>query len=178
MTELMVGYGKALYSLSEDMNCEDKLLYEIREVSKALSENKEFIKLLNSPALSLSERHEILDDVFCGFEEILCNFLKLLTEERRMHIFEKCAKYFEDEYNLQHDIEKVTVESAFELKDAQLSLIKERLEQLTGKNVVINSIVSPHLLGGIIVRTKDRQFDATIIRKLKDIQSEIYKAIV
>ena len=113
-----------------------------------------------------------------GCEEILMNFIKLLTEERHMHIFSKCAMRFEEEYNEAHSIEKVTVESAFELKEAQVASIKAKLEELTGKKVVVSTTVVPELLGGIVVRTKDKQFDGTIARKLKDIQSEIHKVIV
>ena len=121
MSELAVEYAKALYSLSADMKIEDKILDEIKEIKISLCENPDFIKLLNSPALSLEERHKVAEEALGGADVILVNFVKLLTEGRLVHIFSKCAKVFEDEYNLNHNIEVVTVESALPLSEATAS---------------------------------------------------------
>lgn len=178
MQGLEVSYAKALYSLSEDMNIEDELLSEMGEVSAALAENADFIKLLNSPALPLEERHSVVDDVFGGAREILVNFIKLLTEGRMMHLFERCARLFAEEYNDAHNIEKVIVESASELDDAQTEALKQKLEKMTGKKIVLNIETCPELIGGMVVKMRDRRFDGSVAKKLSDIHEDIYKVIV
>ena len=59
MTALVSAYGNALYSLAEDLHLEDEILCRMNEISGILKDNPEFIKMLNSPALPLEERHKI-----------------------------------------------------------------------------------------------------------------------
>ncbi len=178
MSELVVSYAKALYSLATDMKTEDKILSQMKEISDALKENPDFIKLLNSPALSLEERHRVAEDAFGNAEEILVNFIKLLTEGRLMHLFQKCERSFENEYNIFHSIEVVTVESAYELSDGQLKALRDKLESMTGKQIELKSLIRPELLGGIVVKMRGVQYDGSISKKLDDIFSDIHNVIV
>ncbi len=178
MSELVVGYAKALYSLATDMKTEDKILSQMKEISDSLKENPDFIKLLNSPALTLEERHRAAENAFDGAEEILINFIKLLTEGRLMHLFQKCERSFENEYNISHNIEVVTVESAYELNDSQTAALKSKLEDMTGKKIKIKSLLRPELLGGIVVKMRGIQYDGSISKKLDDIFGDIHNVIV
>ena len=178
MSELAVEYAKALYSLSADMKIEDKILDEIKEIKISFCENPDFIKLLNSPALSLEERHKVAEEALGGADVILVNFVKLLTEGRLVHIFSKCAKVFEDEYNLNHNIEVVTVESALPLSEGQISALKDKLQNMTGKTIIITDAVRPELIGGIVVKMRDKQYDGSISKKLNEICADLQSVIV
>lgn len=178
MSELVVSYAKALYSLATDMKTEDKILFQMKEISNSLKENPDFIKLLNSPALSLGERHKAAEDAFEGAEEILVNFIKLLTEGRLMHLFQKCERSFVNEYNICHNIEVVTVESACELSDSQTEALRGKLETMTGKQIKIKPLIRPGLIGGIVVKMRGVQYDGSISKKLEDIFSDVHNVIV
>lgn len=178
MTDLVLSYAKALYSLSEESGIEDKILYEVKQISESLLENPDFIKLLNSPALSLEERHSVAEEAFGQGDNILVNFIKLLIENKHMHMFYKCAKAYEEQYNITHNIELVTVESATELKENQLKKLSDRLETITGKKVVIKTALRPELLGGVVVKMRDRQYDGSISKKLSELYDDIHNVIV
>lgn len=178
MSELVESYAKALYSLATDMKAEDIILSQMKEISDSLKENPDFIKLLNSPALTLEERHKAAEDAFYGAEEILLNFIKLLTEGRAMHLFQKCEKSFENEYNISHNIEVVTVESAHQLSKTQTESLRCKLGKMTGKQIKLKFRIRPELLGGIVVKMHGIQYDGSISKKLDDIFGDIHNVIV
>ena len=173
MTDFAADYAKALYSLAEDMKKEDAILAQINEIKSALSGNPDFITLLNSPALTLEERLACVDDAFAGADEILSNFIKILTEKRAMHIFEKCAAVFENEYNIKHNIEIVTAETAVPLSVELSEMLKNRLEQVTGKTVILREKVCPELLGGIKLSLRGKEIDGSILKKLRDMEKVV-----
>ena len=173
MTDFIAEYAVALYSLAEDMNCEDTMLSQIAKVKKAFSENPDFVKVLNSPALTLEERQSCVDDVFKGAEEILLNFVKILTEKRAAHLFVKCAARFEDEYNIKHNTETVTAQTAVVLSSELRKSLKESLEKLTGKTILLQEEVCPDLLGGIKLVMRGMEIDGSVLKKLKEMRKAI-----
>ena len=170
MTDFAADYASALFSLAEDMKKEDAILAQIVEIKSALSENPDFVTLLNSPALTLEERLVCVDDAFAGADEILKNFIKILTEKRAMHIFEKCAAAFEDEYNVKRNIEIVTAETAVPMSAELSQSLKNRLEKITGKTVILQEKVRPELLGGIKLAFRGKEIDGSILKKLRDME--------
>ena len=166
-------YSSALYSLAEDMGIEDRVLSQIEEIDKALSENPDFVTLLNSSALALSERLAAADDAFSGAEEILLNFIKILTEKRQMHTFSKCAAAFRKEYDKKHNIVRVTALTVVPLGGELKNALCEKLEKLTGNTIVLENGVSPEILGGIVLKSEDSEIDASILGKLRNMAKEL-----
>ena len=75
-------YGKALFLITEEDGVSDKILSDINLTEGVLKANPDYVKLLNSPALSKDERVELVGKAFSGIDERLSNLLKLLTERR------------------------------------------------------------------------------------------------
>ena len=173
MTDFSNDYAGALYSLAEDLRIEEKVLVQITEIQKQFSENPDFIKLLDSPALTVDERLDSVDAAFGAAEEIVISFIKILTEKRAVHLFGKCAAAFENEYNEKHNIETVTAETAIGLTPELSGLLKKRLEEMTGKTVKLYEKVRPELLGGIKLSFKNKEIDGSILKKLKEIEKAV-----
>jgi F-type H+-transporting ATPase subunit delta len=52
--------------------------------------------------------------------------------------------------------------SSQEVETDQVNAIKERIEELTGKNVVLYYLIDESLIGGFIIKIKDTVIDLSI----------------
>lgn len=166
-------YGKALYSLALETKKDAEIYEQLTEVSQALSENREFIGLLDTPALSTRERLEIAERVFGSTDTFLLNFVKILTQKRSMHLFSKCCEFFIKECDKAHNVERVEAITAVKMSDALLSKLQKKLSKITQKQVLVSNSVDPEIIGGITLRFENRQIDASIAARLKDAQKHI-----
>ncbi len=166
-------YATALFSLARDENKLDTIMTELDTLSTVIKENKEYLTILDSPTISLSERLNLIDEAFSGACEYVLNFIKVLCEKKCVHLFPDCVKQFEKLYNKEKNIEKVTVITATELSDALKEKLIKKLEAEYSKTVLPEYKVDRDILGGIIIRTENSQTDASVRARLDSIRTQI-----
>lgn len=171
-------YAKALFLLAEDEKNTDNVLESVKGIEKILIDNPEFVKLLDSPAVKNEERIKIIDSTFVGLETILLNFIKILCEKREIHSFVNCAKAFYEVYNESRNIEIATAITTKPLSDSQIKALTKKLEDMTGKTVIVNNEIDTSIIGGITLRFAGNQFDASIKARLDAFKEGLGKITV
>jgi F-type H+-transporting ATPase subunit delta len=103
------------------------------------------------------------------------NFLKLLAKRRIANIFLPCVKNYEKLYFKDNNIERATITTAIELAEDKKREIVEKIEASSGKKVIPSFIVSPDIVGGIVIETESSAIDASVKTKLESIRRYISK---
>lgn len=173
MNSLTSVYASSLFSLALDENKIDIIMEELNELSAVFSENPEYLSLLDSPIVNLTERLELIDKAVSDADEYVVNFIKILCEKKCAHLFPACAKHFEKLYYKEKNIEKVTVITAVELNDALKEKLITKLEDEYKKTILPEYKVQEEILGGIIIRTENSQTDASVRSRLEAIKAQI-----
>ena len=171
MTQAGSVYGQALYSLALEESISGKILGELTVLNQAFLENPEFIRLLSSPNLSKQERCSVLDDSFRGkVHPYVLNFLKILTEKGCMKHFDHCCQAFEELYNQDNGILKVTALTAVALTPEQTKNLTGKLSRATGKQIKLLNKVDPTVLGGVRLDYDGKRLDDTVSHRLDAIR--------
>jgi len=89
------------------------------------------------------------------------NFVRVLAENRRLELLGEIAEQFEALKNEREGVVEVEVHSAFELTDAQLADLTQRLEKKTGRKVRSTVQVDKELIGGVKVVIGDKVIDGS-----------------
>ena len=76
-------------------------------------------------------------------------------------------------YNKEKNIQEITAVTAIPLQGPLFDKLKEKLEQVTGKQVILTNQVDPSILGGVIIRMQDDQVDASVKTRLEDLKQHI-----
>jgi len=171
-------YAHALYSLSVEENISDEIYNQIDSVKTAFLDNPEFSKILDRPCSNEGERNEIIDRCLKDVNIYLVNCIKVMSKNRVSVHFPEMADEFMKLYRKENGIEVVSVITAIELSDLQSEKLKEKLESVIGKKVILNQHVQPDILGGIIVRTENSQIDASVKTKLEEMGKQIKSAVI
>ena len=159
-------YAKALFALATEQQSVNTYSAELSGIGKLISEEPQYLEMLGSPALPLSERLGFIDEAFGSLDEMLVSFLKLVCENG--HIKE-LPLYIAEFFMLKEESEnciKAVISSAFELDKSQKAALCERLKGKFGKTVIAEYVVDPSLIAGVKVEIDGTTIDGTAAKKL------------
>lgn len=168
-------YAEALFELSREEKAEKEILNDLSFVSSIFKENGEYLKLLNSYAVTKDEKDKMINDAFgSGLNKYSLNFLKLLSAKNILHLFFDCEKEFARLYRKSNNIECATVVSVIDLSEAQKEKCIEKLENMSHRKIIASFVTDPSILGGIIVRFENSQLDMSVKSRLEDMKKQIF----
>lgn len=173
-------YGDALFSLALEENRLDEVWDEVKTLSAALRENKEFTDIMTHPDMSQEKGRVLLDEAFGGkLSDVMMGFLQVLVKKGRFAEVLSVLEHFEKETKEYKRIGVVYVTTPAELTGEQKSGIEEKLIQTSGyQSLEMNYTVDPSLLGGIRIRIGDRVVDNSIQTKLEEMTRSLSKVRV
>lgn len=170
-------YGEALFELAVEENQLDVLLEEIQAVTVALKENPELDKLMNHPKINKDEKIKVMEEVFKGkIGDELMGFLNLVLQKERYKNLYEIFNYFIEKVKEVNKIGTAYVTTALPLREEQKKQIEDKLLQTTRyETMEMNFSVDSDLIGGMVIRMKDRVVDSSIKSKLLELQKNLYK---
>ena len=170
MTEVAKAYAQGLYSLAKDEGLSKAVLDELNTLDESFAQEPAFLRLLAAPDITKQERCGILDSSFRGaIQPYVLNFLKILTEKGYIRYFSECCRAYREQYNQDNGILCVRVVSAQALTDSQKQTLSQKLQQVTGKTIVLECGVDPLCLGGIRLDYDGKRVDGTVQNRLDTI---------
>ncbi|MBR3928364.1 MAG: ATP synthase F1 subunit delta [Clostridia bacterium] len=179
MTRAQNVYAEALYDLAKGEALGTIIYEEIKTLDKAFEGEKDFLRLLSTPNLSVEERILIIDKSFRGkIHAYTLNFLKLLTEKGYIAKFHECVMAYRDLYNLDNGILPVKVVTAQPLDEKQALRLKVRLSTITGKDVELIQQVDPACLGGIRLDYDGKRVEDTVAGRLEAVRKTLKNTVL
>lgn len=146
-------YGKVLF----EENIERKAVEKSMDI---LYSSKELVCALDNPAVSDSEKHNVIDRLF---PEEMRNFIKYVCDNRHIYIMK-------DIYNV---YDRLMLESVRGIKaqficvtepdEKEAERIKNMIKKKYNKEKVILEVIKkPELIGGFILKVGDYEYDRSL----------------
>ena len=171
-------YGKALFMLSEEKGNTEDVKSDVECLIKVFKDNPDYVRLLDTPALTKDERLESIDKSLYSIDGDLRNLVKIFAQMHSSHSLLTALKCYLEEYDVSRGIVRMDVISAIPLTDSQRERLIAKLELESGGKVILKETVDPSILGGLIVRALGRQKDGSLASKLAAIEKSISDTIV
>ena len=171
-------YGRALFLITEEDGVSDKVIADVITAKTIFKDNPEYVKLLDSPAVPKEERVSLVDQAFSGLYEGLLNLIKILTEKRMIHLYDKVADAYHGLYDESRGILRVEAITAIPLTDEQNALLTSKLSKMLAKTVIIRNTVDASILGGVKLRYSDVQLDGSIKTRLDKIEEALKNTVI
>jgi len=170
-------YGEALFQIATESSSCVTMLKEAEELRSILKENGELKELMANPRFSKEEHLDIVEKVFKGkVSDELFSFLVLLVNKGRYDHLDGVLDHFVLRVKEYLRIGQASVTSAIEMDDEIKKRIKEKLLSTTGyKEIEIDYKTDPSLIGGMVIRIKDRVVDNSVKTKLENISRDLHK---
>jgi F-type H+-transporting ATPase subunit delta len=153
MIDLPVNYAKVLF----DMNIESEQIEEMREL---LTESAELRDVLINPLFKKAEKRNVIDKLF---PQSVRSFVKVMSDNDDI----ECADEMLDAYDAMIREKEETVKATFayvtEPDDAQIEQLKKKIaKDYNKKNVVLQLVHDPSLIGGFVLTVEDSVLDQSV----------------
>jgi F-type H+-transporting ATPase subunit delta len=124
-------------------------------------------KLLDNPRVTPAQLAELFVDI-CGdrLNDDGRNMLRLLAERRRLVLLPEIFGLYEQFKNEAEGAVQAQLITAFPATDAQKQTIAAALKQRFGRDVQMEYVTDPTLMGGAVVRAGDLVIDGSVRGKL------------
>lgn len=179
MSDIVVSkrYAEALFQLGKEKGILDELRDQSLLVKKVFDENKELATFLTHPKVDLQSKKDFVAKAFASLQTELVNALKLLIDRNRIANVPDIADELVQLVNEENGIADATVYSVRQLTDAEKQqLSKSFSKHLNKKEIKINNVVDPSVIGGVKIRVGNTIYDGTISGKLHRIEQQIMTA--
>ena len=166
-------YARALFDAAKEHDRLARVREELGDFVAAIGEVPELRELLRNPEVDSRARAAALDDVLGDADELLRNFLRLLSTKGRSGQLEEIHQEFERLAAAEERRLEVELTTARELSDKEEREILEQIERASGRKVEATRKVDPDLIGGVILQAGTLRVDASVRGRLERLRNEL-----
>jgi F-type H+-transporting ATPase subunit delta len=169
-------YTRALLELATEAGRADAISEQLNTFAGALAQNRDLTDVLFNPAYSREQRSRVMEALLQAFgpvEPALANTLRLLVDRNRLGYLPDIARLFRDMADAQAGRVRGQVTSAAPLTAEDLQRLSTQLQELTRRNVVLETRVDPSVLGGVAAQVGGTLYDGTLRTQLEQLRREL-----
>ena len=174
-TKSAIRYATALMDLGLAQGKIERLEKDLSRFEQVMQTSNDFRIFLNSPVIRDDKKIAIYHQILSNFDELTMAFFSLVTKNGREQLLPEIARQFHRLLEKHRDIVSgtITTSSALDVETKQ-TIIRKVSASFKG-NLSLKEEVDPSLIGGFIIRIDDKQIDASVASKLKQLKQELTK---
>jgi len=167
-------YTKALFQLARDGGQEDAVGVEVAQFYADYSKSA-LQQVLTNPAFAVDTRKQILNQVAQSqkLSSLTVRFLSLLLERDRLGHLTGIVNCYRRLLNEARGRVDAKVVSPTALEPEMVERVRAQLRSISGKEVILQEVVDPELLGGLQVELEGKIYDGSVRTQLAKMKQRI-----
>jgi F-type H+-transporting ATPase subunit delta len=166
-------YARALFEAGREEGRIDAVAADLAALAGAIEEVPELRALLRNPEVDPPEKASLLDQLTEGADELVRNFVRLVTEKGRAGELVEMNAELEGLVAREQNRLAVDLTTAYELSDDEARSIVDKIERASGRTVEATRSVDPGLIGGIVLRVGSFLADGSVRGRLDRLRQEL-----
>lgn len=171
-------YASALFELARERGALDEVAADLDRLDALVAESGDLARLLASPVTGRAEQRRAVIAVAerAGLGELVRNTLGVLAERRRLSLLRALVRAFRERLAEARGEVTAEVVSAAPLGAEDLGALEAAVARFAGRKVRLEASVDPALLAGLVVKVGSRMVDASLRRRLQQLE-QVMKGI-
>lgn len=168
-------YGDALFDLAVERQMTDQLYEETKAVRESLLADRNLNQVMAHPGISRQEKITMMMKILEGrVSKEMVGFLRIVLEKDRYQETKAMLDYFEARIKDYKKIGVVYISTPMEVKEIQKKQIEEKILAASPyETLECHYSVEPELMGGMVIRIKDRVVDSSLKTQLERMSKEL-----
>ena len=167
-------YAKALYKVACEQKNDAQLYQMMKSLEQSFSQQPLLQSTLGNPYVSDADKANLLitaADVIKEGKDLFCDFIKLLSENKRVDMARGISKAYISLYRSNNRIYEVKVVTAAPMSEKEKKRLRDMVgRHLNGGTMEYSTSVNPDLIGGFTVSVGNERIDASISNELKQLR--------
>ncbi|MEQ8325134.1 MAG: ATP synthase F1 subunit delta [Vicingaceae bacterium] len=169
-------YAKSILELAVERNVLEETLVDMKLVSKTLVECPDLNVMLKSPVIKADKKKRIFSTVFKDqISTLSAKFFEIIIRKSREQLILDITWAFIKQYKDYKNINIVYVETASPLNEENRKSIMEYLKTQIKDEIELIENIKEELIGGVVIRMKDVQIDASVRSNIAKLEREFSK---
>lgn len=174
ISPIATSYAKALFDVTKAEHIEKQVYTQLSATAEAFTSDKNIKSWLNDPSVKPEDRLKSVQTTFKGkVHQELFNMLQLLAERERLAFIEQIAMAFQKLIDQDNEVMRGEVRSAVALDQASRDRLEKQVAQVTGKQVILNYVIDPSVIGGLVAKVGSYTFDDSLDSHLRRLNEEL-----
>ena len=169
-------YARALFEAAKDAGRIDEVRDQLTTFVEAVDEVPELRSLIRNPELDPLTKAAALDAVLEGADELIRNFVRVVTRKGRAAQLDEIAREYEVLVAAEEQILSVELTTAYELSDDEAAAIVKQIEEASGQRVEAARTVDPDLIGGLVLKAGSLEVDSSVRGRLDRLRRDLAHA--
>ncbi|HLN94197.1 MAG TPA: ATP synthase F1 subunit delta [Flavobacterium sp.] len=170
MSRAAIRYAKAILETAGNTAAVNA---DMDTILGAISESDELKEFLSNPVTTSEIKLSALNEVFASVQNDTKALFRLLHENKRFEILAQVAQQYKILFDELSGTEVAIVTTAFPITAELESKVMAKIKEFSSKNIIIQNIVDPAIIGGFILRIGDRQYNASVADRLTELKREL-----
>jgi len=166
-------YATALFGVARKLGTAEAVQHDLDAIVEARRESPALTRVLESPLVSASEKHAMLDRALAGVDDVTRAFIHLLVNKRRTDVLPAIYEEYVRCADEAAGVARAYVTTAAPLSGPLCDELSEALTRHLGRPVQMHFHVEPALLGGVSVRVGDMVWDGSVRGALETMREQI-----
>ncbi len=174
---VLTRYAGALIDLAEKAKSVSKVQKDFRDIEAMIKSSPELERVISSPLISQQKQEKIINDIAAKakLQKLTKNFLGVLVQNRRLGALVGVIKVYHKLVSARSGDVSVRVQTAQKLTATQEKDFQKKISSAIGSNVLVEAVVAPEILGGMIITIGSYMIDDSVRRKLERLGSALKK---
>jgi F-type H+-transporting ATPase subunit delta len=167
-----IRYAKAILEISQSKGNETVVNNDMNTIAETVSTNLELREFLSSPVIKGEVKWSSLLEIFANVQSETKSLFQLLHANRRFELLGNIAFQFNMLFDEVKGIEIAIVTTAFPITPDLEIKVMAKIATFSNKKITIQNIVDPSIIGGFILRIGDKQYNASVSNRLRELKRE------
>ncbi len=168
-------YAESLLNIGWQLMCGQEMLDDLDSVvNSVFPADAHLEEFLSSRIIEAERKATIIQKVFGGrAHDKFVDFLQILNQHGRLDLLRPILAEYRKAYDQRQNHARVLVTSAVPLDDDLKNKLLASLSEGMHRKPILETKIDPDIIGGLIVRVDDYQYDASISTRLNALRDQL-----
>jgi len=173
MAEISKPYARALFELALGDGTLDLVYKEAQGLLSVFHSEKGLVEFIKNPGIPQKEKDALLKKIFSELNAPTKSLMSLMIAKGREAQIKAAIMGFVELAKEHMGIVDAKIYSAAVLSEEQIEMLKSKLSSVMDKQVEIETIVDPSLIGGLLIKAGSVIIDNTIKKHLRVLKNQL-----
>jgi F-type H+-transporting ATPase subunit delta len=153
----------------------EQVIAELEVVLEAMAASPDLVRILRSPAVSLSAKRNLLDKISAqlGGSAITANLLKVVSDHGRIGILKEIKRSFQTVVDERHGVARAEISTAQPIAPGQKAQLEAALSRISGKQILATYQQDDALIGGAVAKIGSMIYDGSVRGQLATLRRKL-----